>query len=346
MGKPAILTSAEPVVRPVLPPGEHRWQAEIRAAVRSATELCERLCLPAELVSQAAAGTRDFPVFVPPSYLARIEPANPDDPLLRQVLPLSGEAEILSGFTHDPVGDQSATLRAGVLQKYAGRALLVTTGACAVHCRYCFRRHFPYEEVPHSDAAWDAALAAIAAESTITEVILSGGDPLMLVDARLAALIGKIAAIPHIVRLRIHTRLPIVVPARVSDELIACLTETRLTPVIVVHANHARELSPEVAVAFEKLRRAGIILLNQAVLLRGVNDSVPAQLDLAERLIEAGAVPYYLHQLDRVAGAAHFEVPIEEGRRIVAELRARLPGYMVPRYVQEIAGQPNKTVLF
>jgi EF-P beta-lysylation protein EpmB len=345
MGKMAILTTADRSVRPVLPAGEPRWQTEIRTAVRSAAELCERLGLPAELAQQAATGATDFPVFVPPSYLARIRPEDPHDPLLRQVFPLAGEAAVLPGFTRDPVDDQSATLRAGVLQKYAGRALLVTTGACAVHCRYCFRRHFPYEEVPHSDAAWDAALVTISADSTITEVILSGGDPLMLVDARLATLTRKIAAIPHVSRLRIHTRLPIVVPSRVTDDLVALLRSTRLVLVMVVHANHAREVSPEVAAAFEKLRHAGIMLLNQAVLLRGVNDSVAAQQELAERLIEVGVVPYYLHQLDRVAGAAHFEVSIEEGRRIVAELRTRLPGYMVPRYVQEVAGEPSKTIL-
>jgi L-lysine 2,3-aminomutase len=345
MGKMAILTTADRSVRPVLPAGETRWQAEIRAAVRSAAELCERLGLPAALAQMAAAGESDFPVFVPPSYLARIRPGDPDDPLLRQVLPLPGEGAMVPGFTHDPVGDLSATLRAGILQKYAGRALLVTTGACAVHCRYCFRRHFPYEEVPHSDAAWDAALAALAIDSSTTEVILSGGDPLMLVDARLMTLTSKIAAIPHFTRLRVHTRLPIVVPARVTESLIACLTQTRLTPVMVVHANHARELSTEVAAAIDKLRRAGVMLLNQAVLLRGVNDSLAAQQELAERLVEVGVVPYYLHQLDRVAGGAHFEVPVEEGRAIISELRSRLPGYMVPRYVQEFPGEPSKTTL-
>jgi EF-P beta-lysylation protein EpmB len=345
MGKIAILTSADRSVRPVLPAGEPHWQAEIRAAIRSAAQLCERLQLPADLLPQAAAGESDFPVFVPPSYLARIEPGNPHDPLLRQVLPLANEGEVVPGFSQDPVGDMSAKLRAGVLQKYTGRALLVTTGACAVHCRYCFRRHFPYEEVPHSDAAWDAALAAISADPTISEIILSGGDPLMLVDTRLAFLANKIAAIPHVARLRVHTRLPIVVPSRVTAALIAWLTQTRLAPVVVVHANHARELSNDVAVAAERLRHAGVMLLNQAVLLRGVNDSVAAQQELAERLIEVGMLPYYLHQLDRVAGAAHYEVPVEEGRQIIAKLRSRLPGYMVPRYVQEISGEPNKTIL-
>ncbi len=343
----AILATPIRSVRPVSAPAEEAtWQAEIRLAVRDAAELCRRLGLPAEHARQASTGAGDFPVFVPPSYLARIRQGDPNDPLLLQVLPLAQEGDIVAGFTADPVGDSAAAIRPGVLQKYTGRALLITTGACAVHCRYCFRRHFPYEEAPHSTAAWDAALAAIAGDESITEVILSGGDPLMLVDSRLAKLVEKIAAIPQVIRLRIHTRLPIVVPARVTDELIAWLTGTRLTPVMVIHANHAQELSDDVAQALQKLCRAGVMLLNQAVLLRGVNDSVAAQQSLSERLVELRIVPYYLHQLDRVAGAAHFEVPIEKGRRIIAELRKRLPGYMVPCYVQEIAGQISKTILF
>ena len=249
------------------------------------------------------------------------------------------------GYTNDPVGDHQATLRPGVLQKYAGRALLVTTGACAIHCRYCFRRHFSYEQVPHSDAAWDAALSSLAADASIHEVILSGGDPLMLVDRRLATLADKIAAIGHVRRLRVHTRLPIMIPKRVTDELVAWLSGTRLTPVMVLHANHVRELDSQVADSLNKLRDAGVMLFNQAVLLRGVNDSSEDQAKLCERLIDLGVAPYYLHQLDRVAGAAHFEVPIEEGKRIVEELRARLPGYMVPKYVQEVPGEASKVQL-
>ncbi len=342
----AILAPADRSVRPVLvPAAESTWQAEIRLAVRDAIELCRRLGLPTELARPGLAGAGDFPVFVPPSYLARIRHGDPNDPLLLQVLPRAAESHVEPGFTADPVGDSAATLRPGVLQKYAGRALLITTGACAVHCRYCFRRHFSYEEAPHSTAAWDAALSAIADDDSIHEIILSGGDPLMLVDSRLKVLAEKIAAIPHVTRMRIHTRLPIVVPARVTDEFLSWLTGTRLTPVMVIHANHARELADDVANALDQLRRGGVMLLNQAVLLRGVNDTVAAQQALSERLVALGVVPYYLHQLDRVAGAAHFEVPMEEGRKIVAELRARLPGYMVPRYVQEVPGELSKTVL-
>ena len=341
----AILADHHRLVRPVLPPAaELNWQAEIRLAVRDATELCRRLGLP-EPTAESLTGAKEFPVFVPPSYLERIRPGDPGDPLLRQVLPLSEEGHVVAGFTADPVGDTAATLRPGVLQKYAGRALLIATGACAIHCRYCFRRHFPYEEAPHSTAAWDAALTTIEADDTIHEVILSGGDPLMLVDTRLATLVEKIAAIEHVTRLRVHTRLPVMVPSRVTTELITWMTSTSLAPVMVVHVNHAQELADDVAAAVDKLRRAGVTLLNQAVLLRGVNDSVIAQQELSERLIQLGVVPYYLHQLDRVAGAAHFEVSVEEGRRIVTELRKRLPGYLVPTYVQEIAGEMSKTVI-
>lgn len=339
----SILTKSKSFVRPGSALLD--WQAELRAAVRTPADLCRRLGLEDDWAAAAAAGAAEFPVFVPPSYLARMRPRDPADPLLRQVLPLVEEGATVEGFSRDPVGDTLAELHSGVLQKYAGRALLVTTGACAVHCRYCFRRHFPYETVPHSDAAWEHALAAIVSDPSIHEVILSGGDPLMLVDAKLAALVGKIAAIPHVVRLRVHTRLPVMIPSRVTQDLLTWLTGTRLTPLMVIHANHAQELDEQVGQSLASLRVAGVMLLNQAVLLRGVNDTVEAQQELNERLVELGVTPYYLHQLDRVQGAAHFEVPIDEGKRIVEQLRQRLPGYLVPRYVQEIASEPSKTLL-
>jgi EF-P beta-lysylation protein EpmB len=223
--------------------------------------------------------------------------------------------------------------------------LLVTTGACAIHCRYCFRRHYAYDELPPAAEAWAPALAAIAADASIDEVILSGGDPLTLSDARLAALAEQLAAIPHVRRLRIHSRLPIVLPERVDDELLAWLSGTRLTPVMVVHANHAAELDDEVAAACARLSAAGAMLLNQTVLLRGVNDDAQALAALSRRLIELRVTPYYLHQLDRVAGAAHFEVPVERGLALVEQLRAELPGYLVPRYVHEVAGEASKRPL-
>jgi EF-P beta-lysylation protein EpmB len=339
----SILTNSELSVRASSP--EPSWRDEVRGAVREAGELCRRLGLPAYLAEQAVAGAEQFPVFVPPSYLARIKPGNPEDPLLRQVLPVAEEVAQVQGFVADPVGDGAAALQPGVLQKYAGRALLITTGACAVHCRYCFRRHFPYDEAPHGTAEWESALESISADASIHEVILSGGDPLMLVDEQLAQLVERIAAIPHVDRLRVHTRLPVMIPSRVTDELLSWLTGTRLTPVMVIHANHVQELDNQVASSLQRLRKSGVMLLNQAVLLRGVNDSTDAQAELSQRLIEQGVVPYYLHQLDRVAGAAHFEVPIEDGHQIIKELRTRLPGYAVPRYVQEIPGELNKVVL-
>lgn len=339
----SILTSFSRPVRPVSEASG--WQSELRDSVRDAGELCRRLQLPSKLARTAADGAKQFPVFVPPSYLARIQPGDPCDPLLLQVLPGADEMAVVSGFTNDPVDDAAASLQPGVLQKYQGRALLITTGACAVHCRYCFRRHFPYEEVPHSDAAWDAALATVAADASISEVILSGGDPLMLVDSRLASLVKKITAIPHVRRLRVHTRLPIMIPSRVTKEMLAWLTGGRLTPIVVIHANHAQEIDEAVAESLAKIKLAGVTLLNQAVLLRGVNDSAAAQVALSERLIDVGVVPYYLHQLDRVAGAAHFEVPIAEGLQLMKEVRDLLPGYAVPRYVQEVAGESGKVVL-
>lgn len=322
-----------------------RWQQTFREAVRDPLELCRMLELPAEFAAAAIRAADAFPLFAPRGYLAQMRPGDPADPLLRQVLPLEAELEATPGFAADPVGDAAAALHAGLLQKYHGRALMVTTGACAVHCRYCFRRHFPYSEGPHSLAAWEPALAELAADPSIEEVLLSGGDPLSLTDTWLAQLAERLAAIGHLRRLRIHTRLPIVIPERVCDELLGWLRGTRLAPLVVVHANHPAELWPEVAAALGRLVDAGIPVLNQAVLLRGVNDDVNVLAELSRRLVDLRVMPYYLHQLDRVQGAAHFEVPEETGRRLIAELRTRLPGYAVPRYVRETAGEQSKKVL-
>jgi EF-P beta-lysylation protein EpmB len=314
--------------------GQPRWQQAMKDAVRDAAELCRLAGLSEEIASTAAAA--DFPVFAPRGYIARMRWGDPHDPLLRQVLPIADETSSPPDFSADPVGDLAATLAPGLLQKYHGRALIVTTGACAVHCRYCFRRHFPYSEAPHSIAAWEPAIAQIEADPTVHEIILSGGDPLTLVDEQLARLAGRLADISHVRRLRVHTRLPVVIPERVTPQLIAWLRGTRLTSIVVIHANHANELDDLVADALGRLVDAGIPLLNQAVLLRGVNDSIEALANLSERLIELRVMPYYLHQLDRVRGAAHFEVPIAEGVRLMEELQSRLPGYAVPRYVSEV----------
>jgi EF-P beta-lysylation protein EpmB len=344
-----ILTAPSPAVRPTwAPPRYASWQEAIRDAIRDPAELCRVLELPEEVADAAqrvCAASPGFSLFAPRGFVARMCPGDAIDPLLRQVLPLVEELDDTPGFVRDPVGDLAAERQPGLLQKYAGRVLLVTSGVCAVHCRYCFRRHFPYSEGPRSLADWQPTLDEIAADASIREVILSGGDPLMIVDRTLGQLVEAIADIPHVKRLRVHTRLPIVIPERVTDELIEILRGTRLTPVVVVHANHANEIDASVAAALAKLSDAGVPLLNQAVLLRGVNDTTAAQAALCETLVNHRVMPYYLHQLDRVAGAAHFEVPLEIGRRIVAELREQLPGYAVPRFVAELPAELSKTVL-
>lgn len=319
------------------------WRRSLAGAIRSTSELLQRLELSHDTSPLQA--ERDFPVLVPQSYLARMRPRDPQDPLLLQVLPRPEEGVAVPGFQHDPVGDLTARQVPGLLQKYQGRTLLITTGACAIHCRYCFRRHYPYSDDPHGLAQWEPALQAIRSDASIREVLLSGGDPLVLPDEQLSRLIDEIEGIPHVERLRIHSRLPIVLPDRINAELICRLTQSPLTVVVVVHANHARELVGDCADALDRLRQAGLTVLNQTVLLKGVNDSVEALAELSERCIELGVVPYYLHQLDRVSGAAHFEVPVEQGQQLIQSLRERLPGYLVPRYVTEVAGEFSKRPL-
>lgn len=321
------------------------WQEAVRTAIRDPVALCRALSLPVRFERAAIEAANAFSVFVPQAFLAKMQPGNPHDPLLRQVLPLAGELESPAAFRHDPVGDGDAMAAPGLLKKYRGRALMIVTGVCAVHCRYCFRREFPYSEGPHSLPDWQPALDQIADDSTLEEVLLSGGDPLMLVDSQLAEITRRLSNIPHVRRLRIHTRLPIMIPQRVTNRLIDWLRSTRLAPWFVVHANHPAELDADVAAAVGKLIDAGIPVLNQAVLLRGVNDDVETLTGLCRRLVDLRVTPYYLHQLDRVTGAAHFEVPVERGINIVRQLRSRLPGYAVPRYVQEVPGEDAKRVL-
>ncbi len=325
--------------------GESDWHQALAHAIRDPDELVDLLGLPEDFREPARRTAKLFPLLVPRSYLQRIHPGDVDDPLLAQVLPLGIEEEVVPGFDADPVGDTAARRAPGLLHKYVGRALLITTGACAVHCRYCFRRQYPYGDEPRRLADWDEAFATIAADSSLHEVILSGGDPLMLTDLRLAEICERIARIPHVARLRLHTRLPIVLPERVTDRLLAILLEAGPTPIVVVHANHPQELVGSCADALRKMVRAGITVLNQAVLLRSVNDTVDAQAGLCEALVDLGVIPYYLHQLDRVAGAAHFEVEETIGRQLMGELRRRLPGYAVPRYVRETAGGEFKDIL-
>ncbi|MEW5972986.1 MAG: EF-P beta-lysylation protein EpmB [Pseudomonadota bacterium] len=316
------------------------WQAKLAAATLSGADLAAALGLPPS--ARAPRAEEQFPVRVPPGFLAAIAPGRVDDPLLRQVLPAPEEDVVVPGFVADPVGDGAVMLRPGLLRKYHGRVLLITTGACAIHCRYCFRRHFPYHEAHVAGDDFAEALEHIAKDASIREVILSGGDPLVLSDRRLGALSGALAAIPHVERLRIHTRVPTVLPERISDEFIAWFAPLSVRKVVVVHVNHANELSPSARAALKRLQEGGATLLNQAVLLRGVNDTLDAQEQLADALFDAGVLPYYLHMLDRVHGAAHFEVGEAEAQALVEAMRGRLPGYLVPRLVREVAGAPSK----
>ena len=319
------------------------WQQDLADAIRDPEELLERLGLPAELGPGARQGAALFPVVVPHSYLARIQPRTPEDPLLRQVLPLAEEGIDAPGFVDDPLQENDARKAPGLLQKYRGRVLLMATGSCAVHCRYCFRRHFPYDSTPRGIEAWRPALEAIAADPSLEEVILSGGDPLLLTDHSLDRLLTELEAVPHLRRLRLHTRLPIVLPSRLDPELLSRLRSGRLTPFLVVHANHAAELVGDCAQALGAAVDAGIPTLNQTVLLRGVNDTAEALIELSRRLVDLRVVPYYLHQLDPVRGAAHFHVPEKRGLELLATLRQALPGYALPLYVKESPGQPAKT---
>lgn len=321
------------------------WQSVLARAITDPAELLAAVGLGEEWLPAARAAARLFPLRVPRGFVARMRPRDPRDPLLRQVLPLAEECLAVEGFGTDPVGDLSAMVVPGVLHKYHGRVLLTATGACAVHCRYCFRRHFPYAEANPVVDRWRQALDYIAGDESIVEVILSGGDPLSLSDRRLADLARRLEAIPHLRRLRLHTRLPIVLPERVNAELRDWLGATRLKTAVVVHANHANEIDASVITALAGLKASGAELLNQSVLLRGVNDSTGALMALSEKLFEAGVLPYYLHRLDKVQGAAHFEVEETAARRLMTELNARLPGYLVPRLVCEIPGAPGKVFM-
>lgn len=339
-----ILADPTDLVRTSSPVAED-WQDALRSAIRDPVELCRILRLPRHFEAAAVEASRQFPLFVPRNYIARMRLGDVRDPLLRQVLPLQDESADVAGFTRDPVGDMLSKKESGIIQKYHSRVLIITTGACGVHCRYCFRRHFPYSAVPRGSDDWSAWIAEIHRDTAIDEVILSGGDPLTLVDSQLARLAEMIAGVPHVRRLRIHTRMPIVVPTRVTRDLIEWLTGQRTTPVMVVHANHAQELDANVQRSMTALADAGVLLLNQSVLLRGVNDDAETLVELSRRLLDCRVLPYYLHQLDRVAGAAHFEVPVERGIALVEQMRSRLPGYAVPRYAREVAGEAAKQVL-
>jgi L-lysine 2,3-aminomutase len=318
------------------------WKRELTGAITRPEELLELLDLDPELLSAAHAAAVTFRLLVPRGYAALMTRGDPKDPLLRQVLPVGDELQDLPGFSMDPVGDRAALRTPGLLQKYQGRALLLVSGACAMHCRYCFRRHFPFGELSLGAHHAADAITRLGRDTSINEVILSGGDPLMLNDPVLADLVASLGEISHLRRLRLHTRIPIILPSRVTDLLCRTLRESRLRPVLVVHTNHARELGAETRTAIERLRATGAVLLNQSVLLRGVNDDTQRLAELSESLFECDVLPYYLHLLDKVSGAAHFDVDEATAARILDRLRRLLPGYLVPRLVREVAGEPYK----
>lgn len=320
-----------------------RWQSILANAITDPQELLQVLHISDSWLPAAREAARQFPLRVPRSFVSRMQQSNPQDPLLLQVLPLGLELQSAPGFVSDPVGDMPSKVAPGVLHKYQGRALLIATGACGIHCRYCFRRHFPYGDELASSQQWSAAIEAIRADRSIDEVILSGGDPLTLNDRRLIQLTDAFDSIPHVKRLRIHTRQPVVLPERVDTGLLNWLDSLPLQKVIVIHANHPQEIDSSVITACSKLRDSGVTLLNQSVLLKGINDSADILAELSETLLVAGVLPYYLHMLDRVQGAAHFEVDEQTATGLMRKLLARLPGYLVPLLVREIPGRTSKT---
>jgi len=320
---------------------EPAWHSALAQAINSVDELLDLLHIdPGLRPGPVLSG--DFPLRVPHSFVARMETGNINDPLLRQVLPLPAEDTNTADYLPDPLAERDVMPVPGLLHKYHGRALLTVTGACAIHCRYCFRRHFPYGDANPLATHRDAALAYLRSHEDISEVILSGGDPLLLPDSRLRELAGQLAAIPHIKTLRLHTRLPVVLPARIDARLLDWFGNYPGHKIMVIHCNHPHEINAEVSTAMQELAHAGIILLNQSVLMKGINDMADTLCNLSESLLGAGVLPYYLHLLDRVQGAAHFEVTDDRASELMQQLHATLPGYLVPRLVREIPGLPGK----
>ncbi|EKD44956.1 MAG: hypothetical protein ACD_70C00139G0004 [uncultured bacterium] len=318
------------------------WQQSLIQSRISFEQLCTLLQLDPSRLSKNNNAIAAFPLRVPKEYLSRIEKGNYNDPLLLQILPQAIEMQKVPGFSKDPLQENNHNPVPGLLHKYPNRVLLTLTGACAVHCRYCFRRHFPYENNLPSKQNWPHILEYIAARNDIDEVILSGGDPLVLKDSLLREFVSELDKIAHVKRLRIHTRLPIMIPSRVCDELLAWMTQSRLLMAVVIHSNHANELDEDVARAITKLRRALVIVLNQSVLLKNINDTSQALVQLSKRLFELGVLPYYLHLLDKVDGAAHFDVDEKIANALMCDIKQQLPGFLVPKLAREVSGALNK----
>lgn len=318
------------------------WQQALADAFTSVDALCEYLNISTDSVALLA-DFKAFPLRVPRGFADCMRPGDPNDPLLRQILPIQDELTDYPGYTHDPVGDLGAVADVGIIHKYHGRVLLISTGACAVHCRYCFRRNFPYSELQLSTQKVQQAVRYIANRPEISEVILSGGDPLLLNDEKLCHLLQRLGEIEHVKRIRIHSRVPIVLPMRITEGLLNTLTNLAQHTVMVFHANHPNELSPAVGMVCKDLRQHGITLLNQSVLLKGVNDNGDTLCELSEKLFELGILPYYLHSLDHASGVGHFEVSETDAKLLLEHMQRRLPGYLVPKLVKELKGTAYKT---
>ncbi len=322
------------------------WKKELANAHTSALDLLRRLNLESHI--DLADEQPDFRCQATESYIKKMQAGNINDPLLRQVLPLSVEncRHTQKPGTTDPVGDISATASPGLLHKYHGRALLISTGACAIHCRYCFRRHYPYQQSSCNSSAVNEACDYLKQHTEIDEIILSGGDPLVLDNKKLSSLIRKLETVTQLKTLRIHSRLPVVLPDRINSGLLQLLQSTRYNVVMVIHSNHANELQQTEYTKLHALHSAGITLLNQSVLLKGINDNADSLTALSKRLFECRTLPYYLHLLDPVNGAMHFDIDRNHALELITQMRQQLPGYLVPRLVQEIAGKQAKTAIF
>lgn len=321
------------------------WQQQLSQVVTSVDELWQLLELPAEALTGALQAARQFPLRVPRAFVAKIRKRDINDPLLRQIVPLGSELLPPPDFVSDPLAERSSNPHQGLLHKYQSRVLVIAGSACAVHCRYCFRRHFPYQDNQLSQTQFDALLDYLRQHPEVNEVILSGGDPLVTSNARLQRWVEALESLPQLTRLRLHTRTPVVVPERIDNGLLQLLKNTRLKTIMVLHCNHANELDTNFDNAMAHLKDASVTLLNQAVLLRGVNDSLDAQVDLSERLFDAGLLPYYLHLLDKVAGAQEFAITDAEAFELYRQMAARLPGFLLPRLTREVPGAPAKQVL-
>ena len=321
------------------------WQEQLAQAIRQPNELLEYVGLMADSIGYSQQSIKQFQVRVPHAFADRIQRNDPDDPILRQVFPYIDEDDDCVGYVNDPLAESNVQPVQGLLQKYNSRILSITTGACAVHCRYCFRRHFPYQEASANGIQLKQSLDYIQSDKSIKEVILSGGDPLTLSDRRLIELCQAISQFDHVKRIRFHSRIPVVLPARLSAELIKRLTSMGKTIIFVLHINHANEIDNAVVENIKLLRQFNILVLNQSVLLNGVNDTTEALIALSELLVEHQVTPYYLHLLDPVAGAAHFNVDEKQAQNLIQKMHDSVSGYLVPKLVKEEAGKTSKTLL-